>query len=76
MLGGYTIVGIFTARSGVPFNISDSTNSLNFNFGPYGIPRYTPSTPIKSYSPNQLKLSSANDYTILTLPLANQLDRI
>ena len=72
VLGGYTIVGIFTARSGVPFNISDSSNSLNGNTqGPYGIPRYTPSTAIKSYTPNQLLLSSPNDYTILTLPVAN-----
>ena len=73
-LGGYTIVGIFTARSGTPYSYMDSTNSLNGNTqGPYGIPRYTPMGKISSNSPNELMPISgaANDFTILTLPAAN-----
>jgi hypothetical protein len=71
--GGYTVTGIFTARTGVPYTIADSTNSLNSGAGPYGIPRYVPASTISSYSPNQLTLPAGaiNDFTILTLPAAN-----
>ena len=46
--GGWSIAPIFSARSGVPFTVSDSTNSLNARTGPYGIPRYTPSSTLNS----------------------------
>ena len=73
VLGGYTVTGIFIARSGTPFNVSDSTNSLNGTFtGPYGIPRYTPATPLKSMTGNSiLSTLSPNDFDILNLPVAN-----
>ena len=43
--GGWSIAPIFSARSGIPFTVSDSTNSLNATTGPYGIPRYASSSP-------------------------------
>jgi hypothetical protein len=71
-LGGYVLSGVFTARSGTPFTISDSTNSLNAGTGPYGIPRYTPSGPITTMSTGGITGTiGPNDYNILTLPKAN-----
>jgi hypothetical protein len=46
--GGWVISPIFTARTGVPFTIADSFNSLNAGSGS-GIPRYTPSSPISTF---------------------------
>ena len=46
--GGWSIAPIFSARSGVPLTVSDSTNSLNATTGPYGIPRYAPSSTLTS----------------------------
>jgi hypothetical protein len=70
--GGYTMTGIFTARSGVPYTIVDSSNSLNGSIGAVtGIPRYVPTGAISSYSPNELLTGTPNDFTILTLPAAN-----
>ncbi|MGA2719355.1 MAG: carboxypeptidase regulatory-like domain-containing protein [Candidatus Acidiferrales bacterium] len=72
LLGGYVISGIFTARSGVPFTISDSTNSLNAGTGPYGIPRYTPATaPATMTTGAATSVIGPNDFGILTLPKAN-----
>src|SRR5438477_882795 len=45
LLGGYTVVPVFTARTGTPFSVFDSTNSLNGGVG-FGIPRYVPSGPV------------------------------
>jgi len=71
LAGGYSLVPIFTARTGVPFTISDSTNTLNGQTGPYGIVRYTPGTPISSFSTNTAVAAGANNFNILTLPAAN-----
>jgi hypothetical protein len=49
VLGGWTLVGFFTARTGAPFTVFDTTNSLNASAG-NGIPRVVPSTPITSFS--------------------------
>ena len=68
--GGWVISPIFTARTGVPFNIADSTNSLNAGTGT-GIPRYTPSAPIPSFSVGNGVSAGPNDFTLLTLPTAN-----
>ena len=38
-LGGYTIVPVFTVRTGTPFSIFDTTNSLNAGSG-YGLNEY------------------------------------
>jgi hypothetical protein len=68
--GGWTLVGVFTVRSGVPFSIFDTTNSLNAGSG-NGIPRYVPSTAITSFNTGTPVNARPNDYTVLTLPVAN-----
>lgn len=69
-LGGWTLVGLFTVRTGTPFSVFDTTNSLNAGAG-YGIPRYVPTTPITSLSAHSPQNVGPNQYTILTLPTAN-----
>ena len=44
-LGGWTISGIFTARTGTPFSIYDYTDDAN----DYTVPRETPSAPFTSF---------------------------
>jgi hypothetical protein len=68
--GGWIVSPIFTARTGVPFSIADSTNSLNAGTGT-GIPRYTPSSPISSFSTTSGVGVGPNNFTLLTLPVAN-----
>ncbi len=70
-LGGYTFVGIFSAHTGTPYSVYDTTNSLNAGSG-YGIPRYVPLTPISSYKPGPATLIGENDFQILSLPKANE----
>jgi hypothetical protein len=48
-VGGWTLVGLFSARTGVPFSVFDTTNSANAGAG-YGIPRYVPGTPLTAHS--------------------------
>ena len=48
-LGGWTLTGIFTARTGIPFNAYDLDNDYNF----YTFPRLTPAT--APTLPRQLK---------------------
>jgi len=70
--GGWSISPIFTARTGTPFSIADSTNSLNAATGPYGIPRYTPSGPVPSFSAGTpVDTGSPNLFNLLTLPPTN-----
>ncbi len=73
--GGYIMTSIFTARSGVPYSIADSTNSLNGSNARAvrNSALCTVHGTISSYSPNQFRqfLARANDFTILTLPTAN-----
>jgi hypothetical protein len=69
-LGGYTISGIFTARTGTPFTVSDSTNSLNAGDG--GLPRYVPTSPITSFASGAgTPTGNPNDFQLLSLPAAN-----
>lgn len=68
--GGWSVASIFSARTGVPFTISDSTNSLNATTGPYGIPRYVPSSPLIGSSTGAGTPISPNNFDILTLPQA------
>jgi hypothetical protein len=68
--GGWVVSPIFTARTGVPFGIADSTNSLNAGTGT-GIPRYTPNSPISTFSVGSGVAAGPNDFTLLTLPVAN-----
>lgn len=71
VLGGWTLVGIFIARTGTPFSVFDTTNSLNAGAGD-GIPRLVPSTPITSFNSHTPQQVGPNQYTILTLPAANE----
>jgi len=71
-LGGWSILGIFTARSGTPFSVFDYTYSHNGPAG-YGVPRIVPATPITSYSAGNpvLDPNSPNTWTVLTIPGAD-----
>jgi outer membrane receptor protein involved in Fe transport len=71
-LGGYTLTGIFTARTGTPFSIFDTTHSLNGPSG-YGIPRYVPTGSITSLHTGTPVSGGAgtNNFTVLTLPGGN-----
>jgi hypothetical protein len=72
-LGGWSIVGIFTARSGIPFSIFDYNNNLNF----YTVPRLTPASPISDYKVHSAQpvidpntgAPKANVFDVLTPPL-------
>jgi hypothetical protein len=69
-LGGYTITPLFNARTGTPFMIADSSNSLNAGAG-LGIPRYAPSTSLKSYSSGSSPTNQGgNSYISRMLPAA------
>ena len=70
LLGGYTLTGIFTARTGTPFGVFDSSNSLNAGGG-YGWPRYVPAGMISTYSTGAPESVGVNSYNMLTLPAAN-----
>ncbi|PYV69797.1 MAG: TonB-dependent receptor, partial [Acidobacteria bacterium] len=71
VLGGYSIVPVFTAHTGVPFSIFDTTNSENAGEG-YGIPRYVPSGTISSFhAGTPVNTGSVNDFTVLDLPPGN-----
>lgn len=70
LLGGYLVTGIYTVRTGTPFSISDSTNSLNAGAGS-GIPRYLPSAPITNTKFNKsIGQTGSATYQIGTLPAA------
>jgi len=66
-LGGWTVVGIHTVRSGTPFSIFDYTDNLNF----YTVPRLTPGTPITDYrtGTTQPVAGAANLYNVLNVPV-------
>jgi outer membrane receptor protein involved in Fe transport len=70
--GGWSISPIFTARTGTPFSIADSSNCLNCLTGPYGIPRYVPSGAVPSFHAGAgTDTGNPNLFTLLTLPAAN-----
>jgi hypothetical protein len=46
LLGGYELTGIYTLRTGTPFNYYDSTNDSSG----YGVPRYNPATPVTQHT--------------------------
>jgi len=69
-LGGWSLVGVFTARTGVPFSAYDYTYNVN---GYAGIPRIVPSTPITSYSSGSGKQIGPNAFLLNTIPGANDL---
>jgi outer membrane receptor protein involved in Fe transport len=64
---GWSLSPIFTARTGIPFSVWDSTNGLNV------APRYVPSSAISSYKVGSgtPTTGAANLFDLLTLPAAN-----
>lgn len=73
-LGGWSVIPVFNARSGVPFSIVDSANTLAANSGvPSGIPRYTPSAKISSFGVNSsVPTVNPNEFNLLTLPVPDE----
>jgi Carboxypeptidase regulatory-like domain len=69
--GGWSFSSIFTARTGTPFSIADSTSCLNCATGPYGIPRYVPDGTISSFKTGAGVDQGGNNFNLLTLPVAN-----
>jgi len=65
-LGGWSLVGVFTARSGIPF----TAYNLDNDFNNYTFPRLTPATPITNYhvSSNPAAIGP-NLFSLMTLPL-------
>jgi Carboxypeptidase regulatory-like domain len=65
-LGGWSLVGVFTARTGIPFTAYNLENDFNF----YTFPRLTPATPITDYhvSSNPASIGT-NLFSLMTLPL-------
>jgi len=69
-LGGWSLVGIFTARSGVPFNVYDTNNV----FVGFTVPRLTPATePTFQVSSNPAAIGP-NNFNLLTVPLPASFD--
>jgi Carboxypeptidase regulatory-like domain len=71
-LGGWSLVGLFTARTGTPFSIFNSFNSINAGSGA-GIVRYVPPGTISSYKTGapQQPDPTVNSFNVLTLPAWN-----
>jgi hypothetical protein len=63
---GWSLSPIFTARTGIPFSVWDSTNALQ------SIPRYVPNGTIPKYSTaSGISTSTPNLFNLLSLPAAN-----
>ncbi len=72
LLGGYELTGIYTARSGTPFTLYDSTNN---NSG-YQVPRYNPAAAVRTHNFTKIPAGQtgggSNNYQLTgatTLPL-------
>lgn len=70
ILGGWSMSGIFTARSGIPFSAFDYTYNLN---GYTGVPRIVPATPVLKYKSSSGVNVGPNQFQVLTIPGANDL---
>jgi len=70
-LGGWSLVGVFTARTGIPFTVYDLSNDFN----DYTLPRLTPATPATlrvSKNPQPTTIGGVvvpNSYNLLTVPV-------
>src|SRR5215469_918586 len=67
---GWTLSGIFTARTGTPFSAYDFTYNEN---GYTGVPRIVPATPVTHFMPGSPVNVGPNQFQILTIPGANDL---
>jgi hypothetical protein len=63
--GGWSLVGIFTARTGIPFTAYDLDNDYNF----YTFPRLTPATAPTYHVSSNPTAAGPNLFNLLTLPL-------
>jgi hypothetical protein len=63
--GGWSLSGIFTVRTGIPFSVYDYTNDFN----EYTVPRLTPATPITSYKATSGQAVGPNLFNSLSLPI-------
>jgi hypothetical protein len=65
-LGGWSVSGIITARSGIPFSVYDYSNDFNF----YTVPRLTPATPITDFRTGAAVPSGTPGvFNVLTVPV-------
>jgi len=62
--GGWSLVGIVTARSGLPFSVFDYTYDNNG----YTVPRLIPNSTITSYHTGSAQYLAPNLYNVLTVP--------
>ena len=69
-LGGWSLVGIFTARTGVPFNVYDYSNVL---VG-YTVPRLTPATLPDFHVSSNPAAIGPNNYGLLSVPVPASFD--
>jgi len=65
LAGGWSFVGVFTARTGTPFSVYDYDN---IEIG-YTVPRLTPATQITQYKTSSPVNQGGNVFNTLTLPL-------
>jgi outer membrane receptor protein involved in Fe transport len=68
--GGWTISGLFSARSGTPFSAFDSSYNMN---GYSGVSRIVPVTPMTHLKAGQGVNIGTNQFQILTIPEQNDL---
>jgi hypothetical protein len=68
--GGWSLVGIFTARTGVPFNIYDYDN---IEIG-YTVPRLTPATEPSFHVSSNPAAIGANQFALLNVPVPASFD--
>lgn len=63
-LGGWSVSGIYTVRTGTPFSIYDYSNDFN----EYTVPRLSPATPITQYKVGSPQGIAPNTFVGLTAP--------
>ena len=66
VLGGFSLTGIFSARTGNPFTVFDCTTASSG-----ACPRYVPSSGITSTGAGSLAEVGANSFNYINLPAAN-----
>jgi outer membrane receptor protein involved in Fe transport len=64
-LGGWSLVGVFTARTGVPFTVYDISNEWNY----YTLPRLTPASAPEFHVSKNPALVAPNTFNLLTVPV-------
>ena len=65
LAGGWSLVGVFTVRTGTPFSIYDNNNVSSG----YTVPRLTPATPITQYNVGSPENVGVNLFSALSVPV-------